>query len=301
MKAGFLWVALACSFGCLAQKTDKKLQRRVDTLVKGFQGVIGIYIKDLNSGRTVQLQADTVFPTASMVKVPIMIGMIDKISKGEIKYHQELVYRDSLKYSTFDIQAAYMDSQKTEVSRALMLMMTVSDNTASLWLQSLAGTGSRINAILDSLGFRQTRVNSRTPGREEYRNLNGWGQSTPREMAGILEKIYRGEVISKAASQAMLRLMSRNLFDRVSLSQLPPYAAVFAKYGAVNQTRNELVLVQGKKARYVFCVMSKNNKDQSWTDHNEAWVLTKKLSRMLWDYFEPKDKWEPEPDAGLYH
>jgi beta-lactamase class A len=60
---------------------------------------------------------------------------------------------------------------------------------------------------------------------------------------------------------------------------------VASKNGAVDESRSEVVFVSGKKARYIFCVCTKNNKDQSWNDTNEAWVLTRKLSKLLWDYF----------------
>ncbi|MFD2527577.1 serine hydrolase [Flavihumibacter stibioxidans] len=61
-----------------AQKTDRKLQKQVEALVQGFGGVAGIYIKHLPSGKTASVQADTLFPTASMVKIPILIGIMDK-------------------------------------------------------------------------------------------------------------------------------------------------------------------------------------------------------------------------------
>ena len=82
----------------------------------------------------------------------------------------------------------------------MMLMLTISDNCASLWLQGLAGGGIRINAILDSLGYVYTRVNSRTPGRENNRSQYGWGQTTPREIATIMQHIVDGEMINKEAS-----------------------------------------------------------------------------------------------------
>lgn len=295
-----VFVFLFAFYTASAQKTDKKLQSKVEELVKGFNGTLGIYVKNLNNGKIVAINADTIFPTASVVKVLIMIGVMDKINRGELSYTQSLKYRDSLLYSDFDVLAAFRDTQRIELGRAMMLMMTLSDNTASLWLQSLAGTGIRINQILDSLGLKDTRVNSRTPGRENNRTQYGWGQMTPREMAGLVERIYKGGIISKAVSEQMLRLMNRNYFDKVSISQIPPYATVFAKYGAVNQTRNEVVIVKGVKANYVFCIASKNNKDQSWANTNEAWVLTRKLSKLMWDYFEPKDKWEPAKDAEKF-
>jgi beta-lactamase class A len=284
-----------------AQKKDKKLQRKIESLSKDFHGELGVYVKDLRTGKTVAINADTIYPTASMVKIPILIGIMDKINRDELSFHGEIMYRDSLLYEGVDLLGSFRDSQKIEISKVMMLMLTMSDNTASLWLQSLAGKGTRINGIMDSLGYKHTRVNSRTPGREQDRNNYGWGQSTPREMADILERIYNGEMISKAASDRMLRGLNRNYFDHVSISQIPPYAAVFSKNGAVNQTRNEVVLVKGKKSRYVFCVMSKNNKDISWRPGNEAWVLTRKISRTLWKYFEKGDKWEPAEDADRFN
>jgi beta-lactamase class A len=301
MKATLYIFLFAFSFTSVsAQKQDKKLQRKIESIVKGFNGNIGVFVKDLRTGKTVSINADTIYPTASMVKIPILVGIMDKINRGELKFHDEVMYRDSLLYAGVDILGSFRDSQKIELSKVMMLMLTMSDNTASLWLQSLAGKGTRINELMDSLGYTFTRVNSRTPGREPDRNIFGWGQSTPREMADIMERIYKGEIISRGASDRMLRGLNRNYFDHVSTSQIPPYATVFSKNGAVNQTRNEVLLVRGKKARYVFCVMSKNNKDISWKNENEAWVVTRKISKVLWEYFEPRDKWEPAPDAGKF-
>jgi beta-lactamase class A len=60
---------------------------------------------------------------------------------------------------------------------------------------------------------------------------------------------------------------------------------VASKNGAVNQSRSEVLFVNGKGARYIFCICTKNNKDESWKPDNEAWVLTKKLSALFWDHF----------------
>ncbi|MFN2456761.1 MAG: serine hydrolase [Chitinophagaceae bacterium] len=300
-RALFLCVMLVIFLNATAQKVDKKLQRKIEALIKGFNGDIGIYVKNLNNERVVALNADTVFPTASMVKVPILVGVMDKINRGELDYHQPLQYRDSLLYAGVDILGSFKQDEKIGLDKVIMLMLTMSDNTASLWLQSLAGTGTRINEILDSLGFTYTRINSRTPGREANRTQYGWGQTTPRELATLMEKIYQGEVVSKAAAERMLRSLKRNFWDEVSLSQLPPYAVTFSKNGAVNASRSEVVLVKGEKAEYVFCIATKNNKDESWKNSNEAWQLTRKISRLLWNYFEPKDKWEPVQDRERFN
>src|SRR5690349_19911883 len=75
-------------------KPDHKLQQKLRELTKNFKGDVGIYVRHLKTGKTATIHADTLFPTASMIKIPIMIGLFDRIHKGELDYHEELVYRD---------------------------------------------------------------------------------------------------------------------------------------------------------------------------------------------------------------
>jgi beta-lactamase class A len=284
----FFFFFIGCFFllQLQAQKRDKKLQKQLENAVQGFGGDIGVYIKNLKNGKVVAINADTVFPSASVVKIPILIGVMDKLNRGELTYHQELTYKDSLLYEGVDILGSYKNGEKIELSKVLMLMMTMSDNTASLWLQSLAGKGTRINAIMDSLGFSATKVNSRTPGREAARSQYGWGQSSPREMAEVMEKIVNGEIINTEKSEKMLRLLGRNYWDEEGLSQIPAGVFVASKNGAINESRSEVMYVNGRDARYIFSVFTKNIKDQSWKETNEAWMLTRKLSKLVWDYFQ---------------
>jgi len=177
-----------------AQTTDKKLLKKINEESHGFNGNIGIYIKNLRTGKTVAINSDTIFPTASIVKVPIMIGVVQKLFTGELTYDSAFTYKDSLLYAGSDILGSFKNGEKIELKKLLMLMLTTSDNTSSLWLQSIAGTGTRINELLDSLGLKSTRVNSRTPGREEYRSKYQWGQTTPYEIGTLLERIYRPEI-----------------------------------------------------------------------------------------------------------
>ena len=286
MRPGFFFILiLTLSIGAAAQKTDKKLQKKIYELVKGFNGDVGIYVKNLRNNKVVAVHSDSVFPTASMIKIPILIGVMDKINRGELDYHQDLIYRDSLLYPGVDLLGSFKDSQKIEMSKAIMLMLTMSDNTASLWLQSLAGTGTRINEIMDSLGFNITRVNSRTAGREQWRTMYGWGQTTPKEMVLLMEKIVEGKIINREKSEQMLRLLGRNYWDEAAISQIPADVFIASKNGALNQNRNEVVYVNGRGARYIFSILTKNNKDTSWKNNNEAWELTRKLSKLLFENF----------------
>lgn len=292
MKKLFIVILFWFPLWANAQKTDKKLNAKLQEAISGFNGDIGIYIKDLRTGKTVTINADTVFPTASIVKICILLGIMDRIGKGELQYDQSLEYKDSLLYEGSDILGSFKSGEKILLKKVIMLMLTTSDNTASLWLQSLAGKGTRINEILDSLGFKETRVNSRTPGRETNRTVYGWGQTTPVEMGRLFEMIYRNEIFSPIACERIMRCLGRNYWDKEeAISQIPPYIEVFSKNGCVNAVRSEVLLVNAPNNPYIFCIFTKNNKDLSWTHNNEGWAMARKISSLLWHYFEPKDKW----------
>ena len=279
-----LFFSASLTLNSVAQKTDKKLLEKVSVLLKGFNGDVGVYIKSLKNNSVVAINADTIFPTASIVKIPILVGVMDKIEKKQLEYHQQLIFRDSLASSSYDVTANLKDTAKIELAKVILLMLSTSDNSASLWLQKLAGGGARINEILDSAGFKTTRVNSRTLGRENNRTQYGWGQTTPYEMATLMEKIYSGTIINDSISKKMIRLLGRNYWDEQAISQIPTDIFVASKNGCVDASRSEVLLVMAKHP-YIFSIFTKNNKDISWSDSNEAWMLAKNLSALLWQYY----------------
>lgn len=282
------WVAIAQK----PARTDKTLERDLRALLTGFRGDVGVYVRNLRTGKTVAINADTLFPTASTIKVPIQCGLFDKINKGELKYQQELIYKDSLHYDD-GIVGSLRDGAKIPLPEVVMLMETTSDNTASLWCQAMAGGGTAINNWLEQNGFGQTRVNSRTPGRSAFQKQYGWGQTTPREMAELLAYIRAGKAISPDASDRMYRNLCRQFWDNDGLSQLPPDVKVACKTGAVNRSRSEVVLVHAPHGDYVYCLMTKNQIDESWERTNEGFTLLRKVGALLWNHFEPKSGWKP--------
>lgn len=290
--AKFLAILLLCltssactSFAQVEHAPDSKLQLTLEKAIEGFEGDVGIYVQHLPTGKTASIRANELFPTASLIKVPILLKTFDLIESGTLAYDQKLTYRDSLLYAGEDILGSFKDGEQITLSKVVMLMITTSDNTASLWLQHLAGTGTAINEWLADNGFDQTRVNSRTEGRRADWEDYGWGQTTPQEMAEMLVKIRQGEAVSKEASEEMYRVLTRIYWNDEALSQIPPTVQAASKQGAVNQSRSEVVLVNAPGGDYVFCVITKNQKDTSWEDNNAGFVLLRDISKLLWAYF----------------
>ena len=279
---------------------DSTLQEGIAQAVAGFEGTVGGHVRHLSSGRTAALNADSLFPTASMIKVPILVTVFDRLEDGALGYADDLVFRDSLRYSEDDLFGDLRDSALVPLHQAVELMLSASDNTASLWLQRLVGGGQAINAWLEAHGFAQTRVNSRTPGREADRERYGWGQTTPREMAELMRRIVEGEAVSPAADEEMHRLLTRTFYDDEAVSALPPSVQAATKQGAVMESRSEVVYVHAPSGPYVFCVITKNQADLRYEPDNAGYELIRRLSRLFWATFEPDSSWQPAPGAERY-
>jgi beta-lactamase class A len=304
LRTGFILTLCLIAISC--QNTDYNRSelpaQEIQELIQNFGGDIGIYVKDLETGAELEVNADTIFPTASLVKIPILIKIFDKIEQGELDYQMELKYGPEPDYEySGDIISNLTPGTEVALSELIHLMMTTSNNTASLWNQYLAGTGTEINRWLAENGFDSTRVNSRTDGRSEDFQAYGWGQTTPREMAGMVEGIFKGEVVSETASEQMYRIMSRNYWDGEALSQIPPTVNVASKNGAVRASRSEVLLVNAPSGNYLFSVITKNQEDTSYEYDNEGWGIIRNLSSLLYHHFEPNSDWTPDAGLKKYH
>lgn len=276
---------------------DVELESELKKIISDFKGTAGVYVYNLATRKEAGVNADTVFPTASIIKVPILVTLFDKIHKGELTLTDSLVYTKDRIYGGSGLMQFFKDSTGTDIRTLAALMITYSDNVTSLWSQELAGGGEEINSLMERLGLEHTRMNSRTKGREEIWKKYGWGQTTPREMATILVKMRNRELVSDAASDEMYRMLTNSFYTEYALSQMPPYVQTAAKQGMVSKSRSELVMVNAPAGDYVFYIATKDNEDESWDHKNEAYELQRKISSFLWNYFEPESNWKPAKGA----
>lgn len=276
------------------------LESELKAAASRVRGDVGIYVRHLSTGETFDLRADETFPAASLIKVPILCGVMNAIAKGELRYDAKLEYDPKWSRGGEDLLAHCLPGAVLPLSKLVLLMITTSDNTASVWCQELAGSGTAINAWLEAEGFRVTRVNSRTPGREQaYRDF-GWGQTTPREMAELLVRIRESKTVDVASSEEMYRCLTRIYWNGEALSQIPPTVTAASKQGALQRSRSEVVLVNAPHGDYVFCVITKNQLDESWDVDNEGFVLLRNVSHILWQHFEPDFGWAPASGANRF-
>jgi beta-lactamase class A len=290
---------LACSKG---DKTQA-LQSLLEESVNGFHGQAGVYVIAPDRKLEAGVNQDSLFPTASMIKVPILCKLWDKVTTNTLNPDSIVFfYVDSLHYpwKGEDALSRFAPGEDISVRQLMTHMITFSDNHASLYLQELAGTGTAVNEWLESQHFKYLRVNSRIAGRDSAYARFGWGQTTPREMANLLVMIRQGKIISPAISEVIYRHLTRIYWNGEALSQIPPFIQAASKQGAVDRSRSEVVLVNAPHGDYAFCVITKNQRDTSWVKSNEGFLLIRNISAMLWKFFEPDMPYKPPDGLGGY-
>ena len=282
-----------------AERAAPDLQAAIERAVAGFDGRAGVYVRHLPTGRTAAVDADALFPTASMIKVPILVGTMEAIERGALAWDHPLVFRDSLAYDDTGLFGLLRDGASVPVHRLVEEMLSASDNTSSLWLQGIVG-GAEINRWLAREGFARTRVNSRVPGRRADWEAYGWGQTTPREMAELVRRIVDGEAVSPAADHEMHRALTRTFYDDEAVGELPPGVQVASKQGAVSDSRSEVLYVHAPGGPYVLCAITDGQADTSYEPTNAGFELLRAVSRAAWGALEPGRPWAPPPGAARY-
>ena len=168
------------------------------------------------------------------------------------------------------------------------MMMIMSDNTATNLVIDVL-TSDAINARMESLGLKETRLMRRVfgggesaEGKKEENKRFGLGRTTPREMVTLLEKLERGEIISPAASKEMLELMKREQGTNGIWREqwrLPKAT----KSGALDALRSNIGILYHPRGRIALAITCHEIPEVNWTVDNPALLLMSRLSEILVD------------------
>src|ERR1700674_4385918 len=194
---------------------SSSLDARVRAETTPFKGKVFLFAKNLDTGETFSLDGDERVRTASTIKIAVMIEAFGRVAEGHAKWTDELVLTKAARYAGSGVLQELSDGLRLTLRDCVNLMMVVSDNTATNMVLDYLTTDA-VNARMNSLGFKDTRIMRRVGGGGESKEGKlpdnkrfGLGATTPHEMVQILEKLDGGEVVSKTAAKEMIDLMKR--------------------------------------------------------------------------------------------
>jgi beta-lactamase class A len=300
---------LAANRGHLEAQTAPaapSIQQRIDARIKAFGGEMGVAAINLKSGETIAVSGDTRFPTASLIKVPVMVEVFHQIAAGALRRDTTLTLRDRDKVGDETVVLNQLhDGLLVSVADLLALMTAYSDNTATNLLVGLVTT-AKVDARIESYGlknmllFRPTFRDGHADVHPELEREFGLGMTSPRDMATLFAHIAEGRVVDRTISDEIVALLDRQQ-DRAMIPRSLPYArdrvivgnktgwdAEKKTSGRTGQIRTDAAYVRSDRARYVICICARSIRDPDTSVDNEALRVGAAISREIYDYFAGK-------------
>jgi beta-lactamase class A len=231
-----------------------KLEASIHDIDRNLDGVMGLAIEDLTSGRTVLVRGDDVFPQASSIKIAVLAELYRQTQSGKIHLHDPYTVQASDLVPDSDIMGGLTPGVTRLTLRDLATMMVaVSDNAATNVLIDKVGIDN-VNSLMDSLGLKRTRLRRKmmdlkaaAEGRENV--------STPREMMALLAQLHQGKVLNKELTADFFKVLGTHKSSFLP-RDLPEGLAVANKPGELEGVRNDSGIVLLHNRPYVICVMT---------------------------------------------
>lgn len=283
-----LAIALLLVSSSVYAQTDQvpTLDKRIRDEVAQFKGKVSLFAKNLDTGAVYALGGDDRVPTASTIKLAIMVEAFARIDEGKAKWTDELTLTKEKKVGGAGILPEFTDGLRLTLRDGVTLMMVLSDNTATnLVIDEL--TADAVNARMESLGLKETRLMRKvfgggesTEGRKEENKRFGLGRTTPREMVTLVERLERGEILNPRASREMLDLMKREQgTNGIWRGQWRVSKAT--KSGALDALRSNVGIIYHRRGRIAMAVTCNEMPDVNWTVDNPALLLMSRLSEIV--------------------
>jgi beta-lactamase class A len=289
------------------------LQKQLDKMASRFQGKVTLYAINMTTGDTVELNADEPVQTASVIKLPIMVEVFAEVAAGKSSLQDKLVLTKDNQVPGSGILAQLQPGLELSLYDAVVLMMDLSDNTAT-------------NVVIDHIGIAAVNVRTKAMGLKDtylYKKVFkpaegttppdqakfGLGKTTAREMAEVMQSIEGCAAGAKPPSHApanwngvsdqglcrrMIEIMRNQQQNR---NMIPHYletidtsdegSAIGDKPGELDDVRADVAVVYSKAGPIVISAFTYDNKDQTWTADNEAELLIARLAKLIVNTWSP--------------
>ncbi len=263
-------------------------------LLEGFKGDVAIAIHHLESNTRWNHHGDVPMPTASLIKLPVMIEAYRQAAVGKVNLDQKIVLQEGDKVPGSGILTSHFSAGTTLSLRdAIRLMMVYSDNTATNLVVDAIGLPSTA-ATMKELGYPETQLHAKVFRRDtsialERSEKFGLGSTTANDMVSLLIRMKRGELADEQATTAMIdHLLNCDDKTRFTLL-LPAKVKVAHKTGSVNRVRTDAGLLLGPKCTLALCVLTNNIDDTRWTDDNAGNRLCADVAKIAYALFSPPE------------
>lgn len=267
------------------------LSERLMPLIQAHQGKVGVAVRHLTTGEEFYYRADEPMPTASLIKVAVMVETYRQAAEKQVDLDQKIVLREEDRVPGSGILTQLSPGLTLSLRDAVRLMIAPSDNTATNLVLDRIGIGATAQTM-ERLGYPNTKIHSKVFRRDtsvfpERSKQFGLGSTTAREMMRLVEAIQKKQVVNAAACEAMLGHM-RACEDPLKFPRLLPAGVTVAfKGGSLDATRTAAGILYTPSGPIALCVLTDENADHRWSDGNAGDRLLAEIAREVATYFNP--------------
>ncbi|MCZ6678149.1 MAG: class A beta-lactamase-related serine hydrolase [Candidatus Poribacteria bacterium] len=283
----------------------------IQTAISDVQGIVGLAAKHLDTGPEIRHNADTVFFTASTLKVPLLVELYRQVDQGLIDLNRRIELTDALRVPGSGVFKELASGLQPTLHDLALLMIIISDNTATDFLYNLVGRDN-LNNTMQELGLTQTHIpmtcrellfsiagldttnpshtyqlaSERLKQQQFVLDADSFSEersdvSSPDDMCRLLALIYRGDILSPSSREAVLDILKRQQLNTVIPAALPTGTEVAHKTGSYHSVRCDVGIVFSPTGPYTVAIMAKGlTGDRSSIDAGLAVV-----SRAVYDVF----------------
>ena len=253
-----------------------RLKSSIERITTSVNATWGIYVKSLDTGEEIALNADRQMDTMSVIKIPLMVEVFEQIKAGKFTLTDKYTLTKEDILPGTGVMRSLDPGDTFTVKDLITLMNIVSDNAATDVLYRMVGGPEAVNTRMEAMGLKQTRAPANA--RAWFDALNAekdrvkfhreakhpFGLSTPREIGILLEGMERGTLVDKASSDLMLQIMR----GQISRTRIPRFLSGF---GIPHKTGdflpyigNDVGVLESQGATVVVSIFTANHFGNGW-------------------------------------
>jgi beta-lactamase class A len=282
--------------------TREQLERALDAVAA--RGVVALAAMNLLTGEEVGRDAERPMPTASVIKLPLLVEVFRQVEAGTLDLDERVTLRAEDIVMGSGILRDFQPGLQPTLRDLAMMMIIVSDNGATNLLLDRVGGPERVNATMRSLGLPSIVLHRRIEF-DQIKTSGDLAEAAPRDLMRLAGMLARGELVSPAASAAMRAIMSRQRY----LEQAPRYInyrryagdfgqeraiTVFNKTGMISGLRADTgVFAIGDVPMIAYSVVNDAGPDTSYREEHPGDITNALIGRALLEYWWPGE-WTPQ-------
>ena len=284
----------ACLLSSFTDTTSAaSLESRLRPLIQAHEGQVAVAVQHLKNGESFADRQNEPMPTASLIKLAVMVEAYRQAEAGMIDLNTPVTVRkEDFVPGSGVLTPHFSPGTQISLRDAVRLMIVYSDNTATNLVLDAIGLKATAETM-EKLGLPHTKIHSKVYRRDtsvfpERSRQFGLGSTTAAEMVTLLERLYAKQLVSKTASAAMLDHLFACDDERKLPRYLPDGTKIAHKTGSVDAVRTAAGIIETPGGPVAVCVLTSKNKDQRWSDDNAGDLLIARIGRAVFEHFSDR-------------